>query len=882
MPRRVTLEIVTQSLICLDLFSKRETMAGSFDVRGYMDSEFKGKSPNFFAAIYEALNNSLEAIQSRKFVGSEKPFIAIKIDFQLDMANGYEFKKLTISDNGVGLDSDNYGRFKTFFITNKGFHNKGTGRFQFLHNFDFISINSTYEEGGKRYKRNVSLSVDNAVTNVDPTEVNNTESILTSIIMETSNLAELSADMLRKISLQEFAKKIQNHFIVRFFLLDNKNHDLFPEIKFIFNKDKEEILSFTSADIIKPSMSGDLEIPYTLVHSDGGKLELTTSTRKEKIQYAKFEIPMDDLSKNRISLCSRGIEVEPVENAKVFFVNDTFKGCRLQASFYGGILDKPENVNAAGNAFTFISKKEYKDQFKDTRMDDLFGEKEFIASDEIRSKIVEKTKEICADVAATYDGQAELAKRIARQNGIPEEIVDDITMSSKDKPEDLTKKIYKEQAEKFATNAIEIQKKIEKIEKLDPTSDTYQDDLQKHVCEMSDLVDEQDKEELARHVIRRKLVLSIFEKLNNKKMECQTKKAGERLDAEGFFHDMFIKRKRTTKEINDLWVLNDEYIYFDGSSDIPLNEIKDKDGNYLLGPIPDDVMKEYQLENDITQRPDIYFFQEDGKCIIIELKRPEVPLRNYLDQLPRYAEIIANYSQVPVDRFFCYLIGEKVLEKKDLIRDYTESVTGCWARSLNIKSFETQKNIAFGQVEVWKLSNVLEHAKRRNKIYFQKLGIDEDVASLKILTKDIVTQAQELIKNKVGNIDLELSYACVFAQTNSDYEKMEQAAKSIGLKVDATETGNVYEIPRLLTSAGWLHILKIRKPDATRPELGDADFKLKDYARFKKAYSDKPGFKVIDRKEYEMIELMETDAKVRVYFSNPPVKYELKLTGGKK
>lgn len=72
----------------------------------------------------------------------------------------------------------------------------------------------------------------------------------------------------------------------------------------------------------------------------------------------------------------------------------------------------------------------------------------------------------------------------------------------------------------------------------------------------------------------------------------------------------------------------------------------------------------------------------------------------------------------------------------------------------------------------------------------------------------------------------------------------------------------------------WL--LKIRKPDPTRPERGDADFTLRDYNSFKEKYlKDAEHFKLIDRGNFEMIELKDPKFDVRSYFSNIPLTVQL-------
>ncbi|NCN98621.1 hypothetical protein COU62_04600 [Candidatus Pacearchaeota archaeon CG10_big_fil_rev_8_21_14_0_10_35_219] len=71
-------------------------------------------------------------------------------------------------------------------------------------------------------------------------------------------------------------------------------------------------------------------------------------------------------------------------------------------------------------------------------------------------------------------------------------------------------------------------------------------------------------------------------------------------------------------------------------------------------------------------------------------------------------------------------------------------------------------------------------------------------------------------------------------------------------------------------------MLKIRFPDVTRKERGDADFTISNYDEFKKECLSK-GFSLIKRKAIELIKLTDSKFKVRVYFSNPFLDKQLNL-----
>ena len=152
-----------------------------------------------------------------------------------------------------------------------------------------------------------------------------------------------------------------------------------------------------------------------------------------------------------------------------------------------------------------------------------------------------------------------------------------------------------------------------------------------------------------------------------------------------------------------------------------------------------------------------------------------------------------------------------------------------------------------------------------------------DVTALKQLVEEIVKKANDLKNKHTSEKNAPVNYACIFAQSEEQYDELLTVAKKIGSIVEETPTGPLFHIQPLSTVAGDLRLLKIRKPDATRPELGDADFTIGNYPEFKKRYLSKTGFKLIPREKFEMIELVDTRFNVRVYFSNPPLDKQLRI-----
>ncbi len=150
-----------------------------------------------------------------------------------------------------------------------------------------------------------------------------------------------------------------------------------------------------------------------------------------------------------------------------------------------------------------------------------------------------------------------------------------------------------------------------------------------------------------------------------------------------------------------------------------------------------------------------------------------------------------------------------------------------------------------------------------------------DIAHVKRLVQKIVKKAVDLKNKHTSEKEAKVNYACIFCQNEGQYDKFLIIMKSTGKLIKETPTGPLFHIYPLNTVAGKLQLLKIRKPDATRPELGDADFTVKNYSEFKKKYILKTGFKLIPRENFEMIELIDPEFNVRPYFSNPPLDKQL-------
>ena len=134
----------------------------------------------------------------------------------------------------------------------------------------------------------------------------------------------------------------------------------------------------------------------------------------------------------------------------------------------------------------------------------------------------------------------------------------------------------------------------------------------------------------------------------------------------------------------------------------------------------------------------------------------------------------------------------------------------------------------------------------------------------------IIVNGIKLKNQYITEADLKLDYICIFSQNKKEYQQLLKHASTIGKKIKQTKTGPVFKLQTTIkTPAGSPKILKIRLPDPTRTQRGDLDF-ITTYPAFKLKYLNQNCFKLIKRKNFDMIELRDNQFNVLIYFSSQP------------
>lgn len=698
-------------------------MAEAVDLKGAMG--LLKKSKNLHAPIFEAITNSFEAITEKDFKDGEIPYIKINFHFTTTLYEEVRnFTHIEIIDNGVGFDEPSFQRYRTLLDKTKGFKNRGSGRVQFLHRFNEIEIRSVFLSQGNYYERRFISDEDTLASNSDisPSTIKQTGS---TIILRGFKSGTVNKESLDDISIEDVQSAIKNKFLLKLYLNEKKQIQI--EINFLKNNHVEKSITINASDIPTPTNMGDLEIDYLSFSGDISDIKWIPSGQKELLHWAHWKLPEHELSENGIFLCSKNVAIQSVPFLKIK-KNESINGNRHLTVVYGDYLDKAENVNDAVDKFAIPTQREIERDAEDNMFFDKNAEYIFI--DKIEEEVKKILPGIYTEIKELKEKQDHRVEYYAEMHGISMDIANAANIDISDSDKKIVEKIFKKQAEIAAKENYKIQEIYESLIDLNPTDPKYQIELGRKSSELLELIPQQNKNELSRYVIRREMVTKILGLIlkNNLSLQNETKQKGERRDKEGLIHDLVFKRKNDSDGLNDLWILNEEFVHYTGFSDTPLNQIILPNGDRLFPENinEDELLSQFKIENRKTGRPDIFLFPEDGKCILVEFKAHDVELSDHLSQLGRYCNLIANASTHRIDSFYCYLVGQ-VTTVLDLPGDYSKTINGDYVKPdqavKSIKKHNEGEIIGHIYQEVVILSNIEERASRRNKSFADKLGI---------------------------------------------------------------------------------------------------------------------------------------------------------------
>ena len=646
---------------------------------------FQLQSNNAMIPLFESIVNSIHAIDEVKINNQAYPGkIVIKfirdIQFQNDGLEPVD--SIVIEDNGCGFNKINFKSFMESDTDHKSnIGGKGVGRFSWLKAFNNVNIQSNFIENNTYYQRKFEFNIntkdidENAII---PSSNNTLQTSITLINMKS----DFKKNFPRKLN--QIANEIISHCLKYF--LDASC----PTI--IIQDDLEKI---NLNELFKSKTS---------------KINENTMRILDKtFNLVSLKIDSSVMNKHMLELCANNRSVKTIKLDD--FISD-IESLRLdENNYYLGVVNSQfldENVDSNRLDFSTISQKTT-----------LMNGVELISMERILNDIVVYIKQLLKDYLDPIEKQKQqrISDYINSHSPQYRHLLKYKENEIKSFKANLSDEKLEEQLYKLK-NEFEIEVNNEKTELVKTITDqTSIEEYELKIKELVEKISDSNKSRLADYIIHRRAILDLFEK--GMLISDNSKYARE-----SFMHNLIYPMKKTsddkiTFDEQNLWLIDEKLsYYFYISSDIPFNNEQNED------------------------RPDIMFFdrsialteaKNDGTCydniVIFELKKPmrdDLPYNSPIDQIIDYKTQIQTGNKKDKDgryikvnentKFYLYVICDiSPAFKHKIISTYgmTETVDGLgYYRMINNE-----------YLEILSYDKILNDAKKRNQVLFEKLGI---------------------------------------------------------------------------------------------------------------------------------------------------------------
>ena len=657
----------------------------------------------FIFCLYEAISNSLYSCIENKskidiFIKLERQYP--KNEIRGDSQN--YIKSFTITDNGIGFTEKNFDNFTKKLYESDTTQRKGIGRFAFIKVFKNVSIESIFKENDKIFKRQFLF---NSQYNDTKQEIDIDNKIKTTI--KCDNFEE-DYQKYTKRELNYYIQEIIKHFYTFFIYLkeNNKEFNITIQDDCETNKISIDDQLFKNDETKKESFTIK-NIKFTLLHIK------TNNIKNNGVFYV-----VDERTVGEITNIDLPFNLRLSKDGKEYFYY-----CFVQSEYLSKFLNEERtelNLPLKNeNDYSTIGSVDVNCIFKDD-IENLVKEKieNYLKEEleEAKTNKIEKIKKILSNNSKYYNNKAFLY--IFNNENSKNELLDKINCKDTEKTILTKVKSFHEELKERTVNSIN--NLIKNINGNNKFKDNIEE-IKNKIIELTEQVNEENTVELSSYIMYRKYVLDLF----NKTLEQSKTK---NITDEAFFHNLFFKKHTNNPQESNMWLFDDQFLYFDGISETQIKDITLNNIKIIREDLTDDDLKLLNEFNNkrLERRIDLLFFPSESKCIIIELKSPNIGIPQNLAQMDEYVKLIANYikPEYKIEQFYTYLITDN-FNKVDYPTGYKKmyGLNGFYRKSIDVPNIDNGTTIANQYSEVIEYSDIYKRASKRNNIFFEKLGI---------------------------------------------------------------------------------------------------------------------------------------------------------------
>jgi hypothetical protein len=659
--------------------------------------------------LFEVISNSIHSIDEKKEKIDKDTIGEIEITILrngkketlevLPEIDGYPIHSFQISDNGIGLNKENYASFLEFDSEHKAtIGGKGIGRLVCLKAFQKLNFESVYQENGT-YKirkfdyKKTKEGFENYEGDID-TKITKTGSVVTLFKYEEEYQKQVPLDIV------EIARQITSHF--QLYFIQQKE----PVIK-ILNQNKVSVnlsdlfsREFEKQILSKPFQINDVEFQIFISKSYKAK--------SHKINYCAHERTVKDEGLSKyipdLKLAAKNEQNNESYHFQVFIVSD--------------YLNK--NVNEERTGFNFSNEDD---------TDEIDTQEITLAK--IRNNAIIAIEELLQDYLVSVRDKklAEYLPIIDRDFPNYHSVINYNKSEVEKLPVGLSKneldlKLYEIEAKwklRVKESGIDIVEKKKDITTLEEYKILYENFLSEF--------NEIGQSDLARYIVHRKAVIDLLDKL------IYSDEKNKFTDEE-IIHSLFFPIRETSSTVpsekQNLWLI-DERLTFNSllASDKLFKQVESL--NSTSSDRVDLIIKKGEVYENAA------LFAEKKipfECFtIVEFKKPERndyvygdPKKDPVFQVKKYIrETIDGKTKLngrPIEAkvntpFYCYIVADLTPTLRFILKE--ESFTKTPDGLGEFRFYETTDYKAY--IEVLPFEKVISDARQRNKILFDKLNL---------------------------------------------------------------------------------------------------------------------------------------------------------------
>ena len=655
-------------------------------------AEMSLESSEYLLPLFEAVINAVEAIEETK---SDKGLIritSIRDDSQQNIAlNDLQpeykpIKSFRVEDNGIGFNELNFISFNDGYTEHKSDRGgKGVGRFTILKAFNQVKVNSKFRDKDDIYEREFTFDRNKEVTETKQPELSKNGQ--TGSIVELSEYYPLYLKR-TAVSGDDIAERLVEHCLVLFIskrmprvLLIDGGHEI--ELGKIYERFMQK---------------------YNLVEMKCNEIEFK----------AYFIHKYCSHGAHKICFCSNGREVENVQ-VKNHIVNlshqlEDEKG-RYSILVYviSDYLDR--NVYEVRNKFNFPRKERDKDTLHELSLEELIK----MACDEIENKYTDDLmaieKEKLGSIESFVIGGGGVEYRHLLKN--PKNFKNIAPNQSKEK---LDAELHRINYELESKHKKEAGKLLQK-----KTVDNYEE-YEKQLRDLVKREHEFNISKLANYVVRRKVIIKVFDKLLG--FNTNDNKYNLEADLHNIVFPMGEDSETISHANHNLWLLDEKLTFHTYvTSDMQIRSMKTVESTSSKEPDIAIFDKRYAFASGENQYQSIIIFEfkRPGRIMSNEERDVHKQITGYFEALMQskskdYRGTLINLREDTPK--FGYVICEVDKDLEAYLKNF-----GGFRRTTAGTFYQYFEPINL-YIEVMNYKTMLENVELRHKAFFKQLGIE--------------------------------------------------------------------------------------------------------------------------------------------------------------